>query len=68
MSQALPPTPALTGVHPVLPPEADPVAVAVSEALAHWPAVHEALKAARVADANELAAAITSTTDVGTGE
>lgn len=67
MNDAHPQAPALDGVHPVLLADNDPVSLAMREALAGWPAVHEALKAARVANLEELAV-ITSTTDVGTGE
>lgn len=67
MNDAYPQAPAVDGVHPVLLPDSDPVSLAVCEALDDWPAVHEALKAARVANAEEMAET-TSTTDVGTGE
>lgn len=61
-------------VHPVCTPEVDPLGVAVSAAVAEWPAVHEALLAARAAKAVDLAAdnggtaAIISTADVTNAE
>lgn len=49
--------PTQPAVHPVCVPAADPMAAALSAAVADWPAAHEALTAKRTTDVNALATA-----------
>jgi hypothetical protein len=44
-------------IHPLCVPAADPLAAALSAAVADWPAVHEALTATRSTDVTDVAAA-----------
>lgn len=48
-------------IHPVCAPAADPLTVALSAAVASWPAVHEALTAVRSFGAADLSAANSGT-------
>lgn len=48
--------PTQQGVHPACTPVTDAFSVAVSAALADWPAVHETLAADRMSDVAKLAA------------
>ncbi|WP_141098990.1 hypothetical protein [Mycobacterium avium] len=49
--------PTQPAVHPVCVPAADPMAAALSAAVADWPAAHEAMTAKRTTDVNDLATA-----------
>jgi hypothetical protein len=49
--------PTQSAMHPICAPGADPLWVALSAAVADWPAAHEAMTAKRTTDVNELATA-----------
>jgi hypothetical protein len=48
-------------IHPICTPGPDPMSVALSAAVAEWPAVHEALTTERAVKAGDLAAATSGT-------
>lgn len=49
--------PTQPAVHPICVPAADPLAAALSAAVAEWPAAHEVLTAKRTADVNAVVTA-----------
>ncbi|MEX7470744.1 hypothetical protein AB4Z39_13655 [Mycobacterium adipatum] len=53
-------------VHPICVPAADPLAAALSAAVADWPAAHEALTAKRATDVNGVATANGGTSTIMT--